>query len=459
LNNLRYLGLAIGLLLLGLVPAGTAAESLFPIVSNGPVAARYNIVVLAEGYTAAQQTRFLTDATNVVNTLFAREPWQEYEAGFNAFALSVVSAQSGSDHPAYSLSKDTYFNSTYDNADRIITIPSGPSGQGKVDALLSTHLPEWDLAILLVNDLVPGGSDGSARTAIASVSGIADILPHEIGHVAAGLGDEYTTPNPGFPDVEEPNTTRQTTRDKIKWKAWIADTTPLPTPATTDYQDRIGLFEGAHYHETGWYRPKLNCTMQSQYTPEFCEVCREALVLALYERVRPILAATPAETELAVTNADPLYFSVITLEPATHPLSIQWLLNGSPIEGAVAPQFSLNPATLPSGQHAVSALVADPTAFVRNDPAGLLHQTNTWLLNMDLPVKPELTLSQVQYLPNNSFAFSIAGTAPQAAIESSIDLRHWTELGILPLVNGEARYTNANSPNTQPTFFRARAIP
>ena len=39
----------------------------------------------------------------------------------------------------------------------------------------------------------------------------------------------------GYPATEEPNTTRETNRNAIKWKAWISPGTPLPTPETGDY--------------------------------------------------------------------------------------------------------------------------------------------------------------------------------------------------------------------------------
>ena len=164
-----------------------------------------------------------------------------------------------------------YFNSTFDSTyDYLVTIPSGGTGQGRVDALLQTYMPQCDLSILLVNDNTDGGSDGFYRTAIVSKGGVAyeassgqpGILSHEVGHVLANLGDEYDLPYPGFPDTEEPNTTQQTNRALIKWNAWISPSTPVPTPPSAG-DGVVGLFEGAHYHSTGWYRPQLNCAMRA----------------------------------------------------------------------------------------------------------------------------------------------------------------------------------------------------
>jgi hypothetical protein len=260
----------------------------YTILTNGPASNRFNIVFLSEGYTPGQLAQFLVDATNAANIFLSNQPFAEYRPYFSAYAIAVPSAQSGSDHPTDPLHKDTYFNSTYDGfSDYIISIPPNEfdanynNGQGKVDALLNTHIPAYDLAVLLVNDGRPGGSDGGGKTAIAAVNfSLGDILLHECGHALANLGDEYTTPYPGFPDIEEPNTTRETNRTAIKWNAWISTNTPVPTPAeTSQYANVVGLFEGAHYHANGWYRPRLDCRMKSPFTRLFCEVCSEALVL------------------------------------------------------------------------------------------------------------------------------------------------------------------------------------
>ena len=72
------------------------AASMQAILTNGPTANRVNVAILSEGYTSAQLGQFLVDATNTVNALLAGEPFSEYRPYFNAFAISVASAQSGS---------------------------------------------------------------------------------------------------------------------------------------------------------------------------------------------------------------------------------------------------------------------------------------------------------------------------------------------------------------------------
>lgn len=448
------------LALVFLCPPRTPAQpTMQTILTNGAVSNRLNVVVLSEGYTTNQLTQFLVDATNAVNALLAHQPYSEYRSYFNAFAIKAASSQSGSDHPSYPLYRDTYFNSAYDAiSDLLITIPPGSQGQGKVDALLQMFMPRSHLAVLLVNDPAFGGSDGFNQTAIAYAgASSSEILTHETGHVLANLGDEYNSPYPGFPDTEEPNTTRETRRDFIKWKAWISTNTPIPTPPTAPYSGVVGLFEGAHYHATNWYRPQLNCAMRSQSVP-FCNVCSEALVLAIYQRVRPVDGFVPANTNLSVSTTQSLAFGLTVLQPATHNLSVQWFTNGTAVNGATNLTFTLLPQSLGNGSHLVRATVRDNTALVRNDPTNLLSQTVTWAVNVSN--LPELRLDSPVWLSGGKFAFHVTGNAPQGiVIQSSTNLLSWTPLTTNSLVGGQFWYTNSGAVNFPHKFFRAVTPP
>ncbi len=442
-----------------------AAASMQTILTNGPTSKRLNIVILSEGYTASQLAQFLVDATNAVGALLSHPPYREYSNYFNAFAIKVASTQSGSDHPAYGITRSTYFSSTYDPvSDYLITIPAGSTGQGRVDALLQSFMPQCHLSILLVNDPVEGGSDGSDKTAIASTGAVVAEMPplppgimsHETGHLLADLGDEYTTPYPGYPDTEEPNTTRQTDRSLIKWHAWVSTNTPVPTPLSYEYSSVVGLFEGAHYHTTGWYRPQLNCAMGSSGIP-FCAVCSEALVLAFHQRVRPVDAFSPASTNLTVTNTQPLTFSLTLLQPATQDLRVQWHTNGAPCNGETNSTFILLPQSLPSGSNWIHALVTDPSPLVRNDPTNLLSQRLAWALNVS---NPQLRLDSPVWLADGRFAFGIRGVAPQGSgVQTSTDLLTWVSVSTNFMVGGQCWYTNAGAGSVPWGFFRAVTPP
>jgi hypothetical protein len=445
----------------GIVPEAAGQPSIQTILTNGPVSNRLNVVVLSEGYTTSQLAQFLLDATNTVNVLLSHPPYQEYRNYLNVFAIKVASNQSGSDHPSYGLYRDTYFNSTYDSVeDYLITVPEGSTGQGRVDALLQTLMPQCQLAILLVNDPTDGGSDGFYKTAIVSTGGLAyeatigqpGILSHETGHVVANLGDEYTTPNPGSTNTEEPNTTQQTNRLLIKWKAWISTDTPIPTPPTSDYSSVVGLFRGAHYHTNYWYRPQLNCAMGSLGVP-FCAVCSEALVLAIYRKTRPVDSISPVSANLTVSTTQALTFSLTLLQPATHSLKVQWYTNSMAVTGATDPNLTLSPTSLSNGNHTVSAVVRDNTPLVRSDPTNLLTQTVTWALNVNLA---QLRLDSPLWLTGGKFAFRIIGNAPQSVIvQGSTNLLNWGSLATNSLVAGQWWYTNSSAGSSPRSFYRA----
>src|SRR5215831_10964062 len=159
------------------------------IFTNGPASNRINLVVLSEGYQTNQLGKFLVDATNAVNNLLSALPYSEYSSYFNAFAISVPSTDSGSDHPSQGVLKNTYFNSSYESygIPELLTIPPNnfdtnySDGQGKVIDLLTNLAPEYDLALLVVNDLEYGGSGGAVLISSLHVDS-AEIVRHESGH-------------------------------------------------------------------------------------------------------------------------------------------------------------------------------------------------------------------------------------------------------------------------------------
>lgn len=435
-----------------------AQTNFYTICTNGPASNRVNVVLFAEGFRAVDYALFRAAATNVANALLATEPFTEYAPYLNVFAIAVPSAEAGSDHPSSSIARTTYFSSSYDvSCDCIITMPTNSTGQGRVDALAATYLPQMDLAILLVNEpAAPGGSDNGGKTAITATAAnsISYIPVHESGHVLGKLGDEYSWVNaPGYPDVEEPNTTRETNRAAIKWNAWIDAGTPVPTPGYLT--EVVGLFAGAHYHSTGWYRPKANCLMNSAGVP-FCEVCREALVLSLYRRARPVQSSLPVSKSFTTTSNQSLAFSLSVLQPATHALSLQWFTNGVALAGATNASFSILPALLGNGTNTVMGRVSDPTPWVRNDPTNSLIQTQSWTVTVSVP---QLQLKSPRWLAGGKFAFQVAGVAPQGfVVQGSSNFVAWTSLATNALVNGVFAYTNQTS-GLPLRFYRAVTPP
>jgi hypothetical protein len=471
-KQLNRLALAIGLIVTVFPSARILAEgTLSTILSNGPTAKRINLVVLPEGYTTNELGNFLEHATNYVNSLLAAPPYQEYSNYFNAFAISVASVQSGSDHPG-SQTNNTYFNSSFYSygIQRLITIPPNnfdanySHGQGKVDALLQTHMTNYHLVIMIVNDPNEGGSgnpDGTnGQPIITSLNPFYGwrTLLHESGHTLGKLADEYESGNPsGYVPSERPNSTAQTNRALIKWTAWIDTNTPLPTPEIEDYIEAVGLFEGAQYTNAGWYRPRYGCIMRDLNWPIFCEICSEQLVKSIYGLIRPIDSFSLASTNFSVYSTQALNFSVTALQPQTHDLTVQWYTNSMAVSGATNFTFQLLPKSLPSGTNKVRAVVHDPTELVRNDPTNLLSGSNTWTLNISLT---DLSLVSAQYLAGSRFRLTVTGAAPQGfVIQASTNLSTWLSLTTNSLSGGKFDYTNSGLTNIPYRFFRTRSPP
>ena len=442
-------------------PVEAVAAKVSAVLSNGPPEKRINFVILAEGYQAFEESKFLSDATNTINNLLVNQPFLEYGSYFNAFAIFVESQESGADHPASNIWKNTYFNSTFDTFGRadLLSIPpnnfdnNAANGEGKVTSLAEDVFPLYDVPIVIVNDSKTGGSAG--RMAVVSAApGSREILAHEMGHGFAGLGDEYETPAI-FPDIEEPNTTRETNRALIKWRAWIKPDTLIPTPnkppGSFTNANRVGLFEGAHYHSNGWYRPKLNCKMRS-YGAAFCEVCSEALVKAMYERVRPVEFQSPMGNVVSVQDQqESVQFEVRTLRPRTAALHLQWYLDGAVLENQTNALFTLQISSLNAGNHSVLARIEDRTALVRNDPTGLLKQEISWTIEKAASGGP--IGIQNPRLEGNQLVFSVTNVSASYVLERSTNLLLW-----LPIATNQSSVSTVGVlvTNQSGEFFRLK---
>jgi hypothetical protein len=355
--------------------------TLTQILNNGPSSNRINVVFFPDGYTASQLQKFLdTDAYVMMNSFFNNVPFNEYKSYYNVYAISVASNESGSDHPSRGIYRDTYFSSTFETAeiDRLLTL-SG-NGYMRADSLLQQFVPDYDLVVVVVNDPEYGGSGGGI--AVTSLHSAApEVVVHEMGHSFGYLNDEYDSYTPGYSGSEGPNTTAEIHRDAIKWRDWIFDTTPVPTPPTSDYLNDVGLFEGACYETQGWYRPKINCKMRALGYP-FCEVCIQQLLLSQCSKLSLVDSSYPSIAPITLVNTQSATLGVVPLVPVSHVLSVRWYINGLCVPGESLATYSPTGREVGNGTSAITGTISDNSQLVKDDPGQYLQKSIQWSFNV-----------------------------------------------------------------------------
>src|SRR3990172_2840918 len=192
----RWLAEGLFLLLLFGWPQALLAEPVVTILNNGDPTNRVDLVVLGDGYTAGEMSKYANDVQQFIQGLFAQDPFKEYQGFFNVHRVDVISNESGADHPELNppVFRDTAFDTTYDCAGIQRLLCVNPS---KVLTVVSNSLAssQRDLLLVIVNDPAYGGSGGTP--AVASTNPLAvELILHETGHSFGLLADEYGGPPP-----------------------------------------------------------------------------------------------------------------------------------------------------------------------------------------------------------------------------------------------------------------------
>jgi hypothetical protein len=170
---------------------GAAAK----IVDHGPDAARWNLVIVGDGYRSGEIGTYHTDVQNFLDRIYNTPPFDDLWCGINVHRIDVVSTESGADDPAEcaggtGATPRTYFDATFcspwgsTRLDRLLTIDSGLA-----QSVAASRVPNVDEVLCIVNSSKYGGSGGAVATCSTHAQA-AEIAIHEIGHSAFGLADE-----------------------------------------------------------------------------------------------------------------------------------------------------------------------------------------------------------------------------------------------------------------------------
>lgn len=316
------------------VPAPSAG-ALIRLHDAGDPSEKLDLLVLGDGYTAAERGKFERDARRLLKVFFETSPFKERQRDINVWGLVPPAGQSGISRPSQKRHRRSPLGTSYDAFDSeryVLTFDN------RAFRDLASNAP-YEVVEILTNTATYGGGGifGLYATVAADSVWAPYIFIHEFGHHLAGLADEYYTSDVAYlpaTDRVEPwelNVTALLDPANLKWKDLVVAGTPLPTPWPKDEYERdtkarqekrreirkqnrpesemdalfrsemvrdtallnaaphgrvVGAFEGANYETKGYYRPQSDCIMFTRDQVPFCSVCRRAIdmVLDLYSR-------------------------------------------------------------------------------------------------------------------------------------------------------------------------------
>ncbi|MFF9896469.1 M64 family metallopeptidase [Streptomyces longispororuber] len=350
-----------------------------PIVRNGPVGSKADVVFIGDGYTAAQQEDFHADVRAKWAEVSAVEPYASYRHLFNVWAVDAHSRQSGvSGDPASGVRKDTALGSAFfcDGIERLLCVDTH-----KVEAY-ARKAADPDLVIVLANSAKYGGAGYNDITSPSGYDGIAtassdnaqssQVVVHETGHSLGKLADEYWYDEYGTYTGAEPwesniskLTAAQLSAQQKKWYRWIGRTSPDG--------GTVGAYQGGGYHPRGLYRPTDNSLMRT-LGRKFNLPGREAMIAGFHRHASVVTGRTP--TDSAVRRGQR-----ITVE-AGDGVRLRWYVDGRAARKGVDAR-TVTPRSLgvpaDGRAHTVTVRARDTTRAVR-DPGlrGLLTGELTW---------------------------------------------------------------------------------
>jgi hypothetical protein len=300
-------------------------QKVIQTVAGGEPGDHVDIVLIGEGYTLEDSTKFSDDLKKFSEIFFAWEPYKSLQEKFNFTGIFAVSLDRGVDEPRRGRFKRTALNVTFNSLDSERYLLTEDN---KALRDIAGQVP-YDVILIMVNINRYGGGGIYNQFCTFTSNGpwAEHVFHHEIGHTFGGLADEYYTSDVAYEEfyprgIEplEPNITALLDPEHVKWAEYIDPDLPVPTPwgrekfdllleeygqistkkqheidslrqaganqaAFDSLEDkyaglrtqtwkkidqffelhplkgRIGVFEGAGYMSDGFYRPTINSIM------------------------------------------------------------------------------------------------------------------------------------------------------------------------------------------------------
>ncbi|MCP4810458.1 MAG: hypothetical protein GY913_20205 [Proteobacteria bacterium] len=341
------------------------------VQESGPTDERLDMVFLGDGYTADELDTFAEDVDRITEHMLSIEPYGAYPEVFNVWRVDQASEDSGVSHYEGSsqVERDTAYGCFYGcgGISRLICCDD--------DLVLNEVLdevPGADGVMVLINDPMYGGAGGfEYATSYTEDPTGSQVAVHELGHSLVGLWDEYSYGQAWNQGPEAPNCTRE---DEPPWTQWLGE-------------DGVDAFVPCSY--TNYERPTEGDCMMNTLRDDYCPVCREQAVLAIYGAL-PGLVVDSWGGEGS--------FGVELIHPD---LDVTWTL-GDEVVGS-GTEITLDPCV----ETTLIAAVSDPTEWVRADPDGLLSEEVTWSVECSAvkpapdpdPTKPDCGCASTRTVP------------------------------------------------------------
>jgi len=269
-----------------------------------------NVLIIGEGFTENSKEKFFSYCFNQGAFFIERVPLSEK---FNLVAIWLPSVDDGIDIPEEGVVKDTPLDSYYDEG--FYEVRKSLKAKEYLARFLRRKEEKQDFLVITINDNRASGFSAGIKGSYAvlplETSGVQDVLTHELGHLIAGLADEYLAVGSGESKqtkfllseggvVNYPNLIGNINwpkdadgfpiipKEDIPWADLIKEDTPIPTTKLeVNYfreisYDPLPGFEkeiGCHGIYNILFAPRYGgCIMDSpgqEYAPNsFCPVCQ-----------------------------------------------------------------------------------------------------------------------------------------------------------------------------------------
>ncbi|MDX6281746.1 MAG: hypothetical protein QOH03_2817, partial [Kribbellaceae bacterium] len=277
------------------------APKVVPLQVTGPTSSRFNLVVMGDGYTAADLPKFREQVDKHLNVLWSIEPFKTYRNYINVYAVEIASPESGVDcDPGLDSPKvDTPLQMGFwggcnpGSVQRLLTVSATAAAQ--YADLVPGTTPANRQILAIGNSTTYGGAGGTYATASGGNALSALITPHELGHSLGGLQDEYdyyARGDRGGPyEGPEPSsihhtllTEQQMLTEQKKWFRWLGEPSESGGP--------IARYEAGMYAGTGIWRPSKH-SMMKVLGYYFDQVSRERMTQRISSRATLVQSSTP----------------------------------------------------------------------------------------------------------------------------------------------------------------------